>query len=489
MSGLFHWLKMCWSTIFWQKIAFRQKTASAVSDAQIMAACSSLLMNASTQAAIIATDSANHITLFNSGAERLFGFRACEVIGRDATTVVLRQGEMGQLSPQALLRHYQPFSVWCYRKKDGGIFWGELSFHEVRLPDERLLGYLSVITDITARERLQEQLHQQQQMMDMLLQRAPAVLYTFVVHSNTVHSDAVHSDTAGGDTDRGNEYRFVYCSPVSTRVLGLTPQAMTAVPFGPGHPLRERILPEDRERIAHYYAHGDFHRHSWRSDFRIYAENGDVRWIHAEAMASYPEDGSIVFYGSMLDITDLKQSETLLQVLAQTDSLTSIANRRYFDERYQQLWHQHESTQMPLSLLMIDIDYFKRFNDSYGHSKGDACIKSVVETLAGQLPSSECLLGRYGGEEFTVVLPQTDYQHALVWAERCRQAVESMEIPHTKSPQGVVTVSIGVAVARPGDAGSSMTQLSNDADDALYRAKHLGRNRVEASPDQNAAPA
>ncbi|MEI7374728.1 diguanylate cyclase [Dickeya chrysanthemi] len=462
MPDLYHWFKALWSTVC------RRKTAAAARDAQIVSACSSLLMNASTQAAMISTDQDNKITLFNSGAERLFGFSAQEVIGLDAGTVLLRQGDVGQLSPQELLCCNQAFSAWCYRKKEGGIFWGELSFHEIRLPNGHLLGYLSIITDITERERLQEQLQQQQKMMDLLLQRAPSVLYTFQV--------------------RGEDRRFVYCSPVSTRLLGLTPQMMTAVPFGPGHPLREIILPEDLERIVQHYHSGNFHHHSWRSDFRICAENGDVRWIHTEASASHPGDGSIVFYGSMLDVTELKQSETLLQVLAQTDSLTGIANRRHFDERYQHLWRQQESMQKPLSLLMIDIDRFKRFNDSYGHSKGDACIKSVVETLAAQLPSSECLLGRYGGEEFIMVLPETDHRQALILAERCRQAVESMEIPHTKSPQGVVTVSIGVAAAKPGETGSSMAQLSNDADQALYRAKHQGRNRVEASLSAHSPP-
>ncbi|NKI75165.1 diguanylate cyclase [Dickeya sp. CFBP 2040] len=456
MSGLFRWLNAFWSR------KHRQQTIPAIEGAgQIVSACSSLLMNAPTQAAIISTDPDNQITLFNSGAERLFGFLASEVLGCDASTVVLRQGEMGQLSPQELLRDNRQFSAWCYRKKNGETFWGELSFHEVRLPEGTLLGYLSIITDITERKRLLEQLQQQQKMMNLLLQRVPAVLYTFLI--------------------RDDELRFVYCSPVSDRVLGLTPQEMTALPFGPGHPLQDMILQEDLEHIVDHYASDDGRHHSWRSDFRIRTENGEIRWIHAEAVTPYPEDDGIVFYGSMLDITDLKQSETLLQVLAQTDFLTGIANRRYVDERYQQLWLQHEPTRQPLSLLMIDIDRFKRFNDSYGHSQGDACIKSVVKTLADQLPSPECLLGRYGGEEFIVVLPQTDYQLALSLAERCRQAVESMAIPHSASSQGVVTVSIGVAVARPGRDGCSITQLSNDADQALYRAKHLGRNRVEGA--------
>ncbi|WP_313165383.1 GGDEF domain-containing protein [Massilia oculi] len=179
---------------------------------------------------------------------------------------------------------------------------------------------------------------------------------------------------------------------------------------------------------------------------------------------------------------DLRRDNLGLQELAHTDKLTRLANRRRFDDV---LAHElrHARIAGTHTALLLDVDYFKKFNDRYGHPAGDACLQEVGRILAAQVNRNRDLPARYGGEEFAVILPDTELAGAMAVAERLRHEIQALQLRHQESPSGVVTASIGVAVlvrASGGDADPG--ELVAHADRHLYNAKHAGRNRVDAGP-------
>lgn len=168
-----------------------------------------------------------------------------------------------------------------------------------------------------------------------------------------------------------------------------------------------------------------------------------------------------------------------LEQLSNQDGLTSVGNRRRFDEVYEKEWMRSRRDGLPLSLLMIDIDCFKAYNDTYGHLKGDSCLKVVAEAISKALKRPGDFVARYGGEEFVVVLPATDVKGALAIAGEVRENVRDLHMEHsTSTAADVVTVSIGIASMVP-HADIDSRELLSASDGALYLAKTNGRNRVE----------
>ncbi|WP_457599867.1 diguanylate cyclase [Hydrogenivirga sp.] len=188
------------------------------------------------------------------------------------------------------------------------------------------------------------------------------------------------------------------------------------------------------------------------------------------------------FLLTMLLAFEKKRTEQLnvkLRDISYIDGLTGIANRRRFEDFFKREWKRAKRTRRPISVLMLDIDFFKNYNDLLGHLEGDECLKAVASTISKHIRSDVDLVARYGGEEFVVVLPDTDLKGALRVAERIRKDIEEMKVVHPGS--GVskfVTVSIGVASIEPVD-NLTRDVLLNMADRALYIAKKKGRNRVE----------
>jgi len=177
----------------------------------------------------------------------------------------------------------------------------------------------------------------------------------------------------------------------------------------------------------------------------------------------------------------LKRQSDLLRTQAMIDGLTGIANRRYFDERLYAEWRHELRHQLPLALLMIDIDHFKLYNDHYGHQAGDNCLRQVATTLKAGLSRPHDLVARYGGEEFVCLLAECDLEGAITKAEGLRATVAGLAIPHAISPTAdIITLSIGVAVTIP-MVGTSPDNLIAAADAQLYLAKQAGRNRVSGS--------
>lgn len=174
----------------------------------------------------------------------------------------------------------------------------------------------------------------------------------------------------------------------------------------------------------------------------------------------------------------LKQQTENMRSLAFLDELTNIANRRHFNRSLEAEWRRCQREGQPLSVIMLDADYFKQFNDLYGHQQGDQCLVAIADCLKNSLTRSHDLPARIGGEEFACLLPNTPLQGALVKAERIRAEIEALAIPHTNSSVlPVVTVSMGVASAEP-QPGPGYLELLAEADDALYQAKRQGRNQV-----------
>jgi len=237
-----------------------------------------------------------------------------------------------------------------------------------------------------------------------------------------------------------------------------------------------------------------YHQHARRNDndSGLRAENwcdmprvGRRRYLAADASPILDADGKLVAVAETLrDVTDEKRAQVALEQLATRDGLTGLANRRCFDDTLQAEWQRALRQQQPLSLLMVDVDNFKQYNDAYGHLGGDECLQRIACAVSNEMRAND-LVARYGGEEFAVILPNQSLKGAAIVAERIRCRVEQLHLPNLGSAQHVVTVSIGAATALAAP-GSDPSQLVATADSALYRAKHMGRNRISLpEPERN----
>ena len=236
--------------------------------------------------------------------------------------------------------------------------------------------------------------------------------------------------------------------------------------------------------------------------------DGEVRWITAESLPRMLTDGSTVWEGVLTDITERKNVELRLQEanaalhleiadririeeelkiktdmlknLSIRDPLTGIFNRRHYDECANREWHRLARNPSPISVIMIDIDFFKLFNDNYGHAPGDVCIKRIAQAIELCCNRELDVVARYGGEEFICLLPNTDQHGSLLIANRVKAVVCNLSIPHEFSKVStVVTISVGIATHDEHSPKQSIEDLHCRADQALYVAKANGRNRVE----------
>lgn len=208
------------------------------------------------------------------------------------------------------------------------------------------------------------------------------------------------------------------------------------------------------------------------------------RWVNT--CETRTQEGHLVV--SWVDVTELVRQRKVLeasnQYLAQQstmDELTGLANRRRFDEALVTEWQRAARSLTPLSLLMVDIDHFKQFNDNYGHLAGDECLRQVAGVLDQCVRRAGELVARFGGEEFVVLLPGADMEHACETAQKCMELMQKLAVPHAASETSTqVTFSIGVACLMP-DATLEPSSMVNAADTAMYRAKNGGRARFEVA--------
>ncbi len=174
---------------------------------------------------------------------------------------------------------------------------------------------------------------------------------------------------------------------------------------------------------------------------------------------------------------ELKYAREKLTKLAITDGLTGIANRRYFDDQLAHEWTRARRLNQTLAIAMIDVDWFKKYNDHYGHQGGDDCLRQVANVLSNVAKRDSDFVARYGGEEFAIILPMTQAENALELSKNICLALSNLELPHALSDFGHVTLSVGVAVGCPKQNTTPHNLLIN-ADKALYTAKEKGRNRA-----------
>lgn len=275
-----------------------------------------------------------------------------------------------------------------------------------------------------------------------------------------------------------------YVSPAVEELLGWTSEDLV------GRSAGSIIHPDDIELLREEEQFLRLHCGPIRSLFRARHADGHYLWFEASMQVVNNGGEPDSFVANMRDVSDrvetelrLTQAASEMARLATTDQLTGLANRRRFSQEMQREWQRAVREQLPLSVLLLDVDFFKAYNDTYGHQGGDEALKSVAVTVGGALQRSADIAARWGGEEFVVLLPDTDLLGAIAVAEYIRASVESLKIAHSGSNIGILTVSIGVATAYP-SRNQAPEPLIAEADTNLYGAKHKGRNRVGAPPTE-----
>lgn len=207
---------------------------------------------------------------------------------------------------------------------------------------------------------------------------------------------------------------------------------------------------------------------------------GRPRYLAFDAGPIFAENGELLAVVETLrDITAQKEAQMTLEALASQDGLTGIANRRLFDETIEREWQRAERNDETLSMLMIDIDHFKQYNDLLGHQSGDRCLRCTAQLLAGEMLRPVDFVARYGGEEFAVVLPGIDLEGAINVGERILRAMADAALPHPGAERSIVTLSIG-ASSRDRHIATARS-LIEIADASLYGAKRAGRNCLIAN--------
>jgi diguanylate cyclase (GGDEF)-like protein len=251
------------------------------------------------------------------------------------------------------------------------------------------------------------------------------------------------------------------------------------------HTLADLLIQERGGDVAQLYPRqGPQHGAQYGAAAHLSAEGwcdmprvGRRRYLAADASPIYDERGKLsAVVQTLRDMTEEKQAQLALEQLATRDGLTGLANRRCFDETLHAEWARALRQRQPLSLLMVDVDNFKAYNDANGHLGGDECLKRIATAVSSEMRAND-LVARYGGEEFAVILPNQSLKGAAVVAERIRSRVELLQVPNRMAPGEHVTVSIGAATALASPENNA-SELVAIADAALYRAKHMGRNRI-----------
>jgi diguanylate cyclase (GGDEF)-like protein/PAS domain S-box-containing protein len=279
--------------------------------------------------------------------------------------------------------------------------------------------------------------------------------------------------------------QFAYIGPQIEKVLGWRQDSWKTV-----DDWASRIHEEDRQKTVDFCVAQSMQGADHEADYRALTPDGDYVWIRDVVhVVRHPDGSPEALVGFMFDISERKKAEDKilqlqkeLETLSYQDSLTMVANRRMFDTILEMEWAKARVTAQPLSLVLVDIDYFKAYNDRHGHPQGDACLREVAKVLDDAASRTRDLCARLGGEEFALLLPGTGALAAQEVARRCRKLLAQAQLPHGGSPvSDFVTCSMGVATIVPGahDHARAFIEL---ADRRLYEAKNGGRDRIVGGP-------
>jgi diguanylate cyclase (GGDEF)-like protein/PAS domain S-box-containing protein len=337
-----------------------------------------------------------------------------------------------------------------YYRKDCSTVWMENIMSAIRGPDGAIVGIHGVSRDITLRKQAEEALRESEQKYRTVLETNPDPVAVYDI-----------------------EGKVLYLNPAFTRVFGWSSKERFGKKmdvFVPEENWSETKMMIDKVLAGEAFSGIETHRYTKEGKLIPVSISGatyrDLEGNHL---------GTVV---NLRDISEQKSLEEKLERLSYLDGLTGVANRRQFDINLDLEWRRMGRLDKSLSLIMCDIDFFKAYNDTYGHQAGDKCLKAVGNVLKGSAKRAGDLVARYGGEEFTILLPMTDSEKAFIIAEKIQRDINSLKVPHKKSEvSGIVTLSFGIATLFP-QTSKSPNDLVELADKALYRAKHEGRNKV-----------
>ncbi|WP_312494219.1 sensor domain-containing diguanylate cyclase [Pseudomonas cremoris] len=424
------------------------------------------VLNAATQVAIIATDLRGVINTFNAGAENMLGFKAAQVVGRltleslhlapelEARSASLSVA-LGKRIPasQAMLvespDNLHEAREWSLSRQDGSQLTVNM-LATVLLDDHGLwIGHLAIYLDITEQKRAYEALAARDRLLKKLSAHVPGGIFQFTVEPQ-------------------DDWRFIYASDGMRDIYEIDPGVLQQ----DAKKVFERIHPLDAERVRASIRLSALQLSHWREEYRVLLPQRGLRWIRGEATPEELPGGGTLWHGYVSDISDLKRVEEELRALSITDSLTGIHNRRYFQDRLKAEMVRLNRSSGALSLIMLDIDHFKRINDQYGHGVGDGVLQELCKRI-GQRVRRTDVFCRLGGEEFVVLCPNTDGEQAYSLAMELWQSLRNAPM----TPVGIVTASFGVASWR---IDEGIDGLLLRADSAVYVAKQAGRDRVES---------
>lgn len=424
------------------------------------------VLNAATQVAIIATDLRGVINTFNPGAEQMLGYSSAEVVGRMTLENLHLPRELAARAAELGARYGKSIPT-CHAMLVEG---GEVGGHEARewtlvrsdgshLPvnmlatpvlDEQGLwvGHLAICIDITERKRVHEVLAARDTLLKKLSAHVPGGIYQFKMEFD-------------------GRFSVIYASDGIREIYELEPDVLLL----DSEAIFSRIHPQDAIRVRSSIRESAENLSPWREEYRVQLPERGLRWVRGEATPEELPGGGVLWHGYISDISDLKRVEEELRALSITDSLTGIHNRRYFQERLTTEMARVERGGGELSVIMLDIDHFKRINDHYGHAVGDRVLQAVCERIGHRLRRTDVFC-RLGGEEFMVLCPDIDGEHAYMLAMELWEGLRSMPVDVV----GVVTASFGIASWRPGEGADALLLR---ADSGVYAAKQNGRDRVE----------
>ncbi|MDH1242054.1 sensor domain-containing diguanylate cyclase [Acinetobacter johnsonii] len=272
---------------------------------------------------------------------------------------------------------------------------------------------------------------------------------------------------------------FSYIGPQIEKVLGWKQDSWRTV-----EDWAMRMHENDRAWVVDFCVAQSISGVDHEADYRALTINGEYIWIRDVVHVVRKPDGEVdSLVGFMFDISERKKQEQELETLKKQleeysyqDGLTGIANRRFFEDSYQREWLNAQREQQPLTLILLDIDYFKQYNDHNGHLLGDACLKQIAQILKKSVSRPRDLVARFGGEEFVLILPDTSQASAIEVVERILQSIRTADICHSSSPLDQrLSVSLGVKTIIPTQKNDKMAFLK-EVDQNLYLAKEQGRN-------------
>ena len=272
---------------------------------------------------------------------------------------------------------------------------------------------------------------------------------------------------------------FSYIGPQIEKVLGWKQDSWRTV-----EDWAMRMHENDRAWVVDFCVAQSISGVDHEADYRALTINGEYIWIRDVVHVVRKPNGEVdSLVGFMFDISERKKQEQELETLKKQleeysyqDGLTGIANRRFFEDSYQREWLNAQREQQPLTLMLLDIDYFKQYNDYNGHILGDACLKQIAQLLKKSVSRPRDLVARFGGEEFVLILPDTSQASAIEVVERILQSIRTADICHSSSPLDQrLSVSLGVKTIIPTQKNDKMAFLK-EVDQNLYLAKERGRN-------------